>query len=189
MNPNPGTLPFILLVPSHPPTSLYTQLSPTQFSTSIVNPRLVSDIVLYLNPAVPLPPDYGIVVYSSSVETPINPTEWKLLGAVTAAVPSAILRTGYVTDTTMTEASVVHLGISVEPVSTINNLSQAYVPNENRLHIAKAIAMNMYNYMSSFTAPGQKGTMVVPTNVFEMWYKRFEEKYARDTSFFMKVQD
>jgi hypothetical protein len=196
MNPNPVALPFVMLIPSQPPTSLYTQLSPTQFSTTLHNPLGTSDIVIYLNPAVPIPPDYGIVVYSSvaspsSLGIPASAApEWKLLGAITTTCPSVILRTGFTTDESVTPTSVVNLGISIEPVSTIANLSSAYEPSENRLHIAKQIAMNLYNYMASFTVPGQpKGQMVVPSNVFEMWYSRFEDKYKRDPSFFMKTQD
>ena len=164
-------------------------MSPTQFSCSLPSPSSIPEIVLFLNPSAPLPPSHGVVVYSSDSQG----VDWKLLGAVTASSSSGVFRTGWSSDPAMSSSPSANLGVGIEPVETINNLGAVFTPAEDRRYIAKQIAKNLYNYMSSF-APGGGGgggasDMVVPVRSFEMWIQRFDEKFSRDPSFFLKTQD
>ena len=53
---------------------------------------------------------------------------------------------------------------------------------------AHKIAEDLYNYMMSFDTGGATGnqTMVVPANIFDRWWTRFEAKAKRDPNFFLK---
>jgi len=180
----PSSLPFVLIVPGHSPITQFQQLSATQFSTILPAPHAIADVVLYLNPAVPFPSTHGVVLYSA----PGGGEGWKLLGAVTAQSPSAILRTGWATDEMMVGSSTANLGIGIEEVGTIQNLGETFRPVEDRQYIAKKIAKDLYNFMASF-AGGGGGQLVVPSNAFDMWIKRFDDKFRRDPNFFLKTQD
>ena len=52
------------------------------------------------------------------------------------------------------------------------------------------IALDLFQYMSSFSTPGPAGStggmMVVPNNIFDKWMERFERKYRQDPNFMMK---
>ena len=74
-----------------------------------------------------------------------------------------------------------------EPDGTVSETDHACTTVEHdRGQVAKKIAMNLFNYLQSFDDVGsQRGIMTVPTNVFERWIKRFEEKFALDPNFFM----
>jgi len=96
------------------------------------------------------------------------------------------------------------LGISLESLDAISNLSLNKGGVSDRTNVAKKIAMDLFNYLQSFdssssttdaststNANGTSGTvksgwMMVPMNVFERWFTRFENKISRDPNFFMK---
>lgn len=77
--------------------------------------------------------------------------------------------------------------MSIEPLANIQNLDIMHKGVEDRLQVAKKIALDLYNYLTSFDdAAGRNGKVVVPTNVFDRWFARFERKYRLDSNFFMK---
>lgn len=155
----------------------------------------VSDVVCFLVPGAQLPPDHGVVIYwqvsaPSSSATTMNgssSTGFELLGAVTPQRPSGVFRTGWSTNeqvvgvvnstTTGAASSEIHvtLGVSIEPMSNIQNLpSQQF---EDRLFVAQKIATDLFRFMQSFDTPTTTGMMTVPTNIFDRWMKRFEVSF------------
>lgn len=172
------------------------------------NPMCIADLVIFLLPGISLPTDSGALIYWSAApfntNTHLGPTTatgFELIGALTPTKPSGVFRTGWSTNESLIQlwqqqqsissgggGISITLGISIEPMGNIANLPG--VENngvENRGDIAKKIALDLFQYLQSFDGPGSKnGWMSVPTNVFERWYRRFEEKLGRDPSFFMK---
>lgn len=60
---------------------------------------------------------------------------------------------------------------------------------EDRFAFAHKIALDLFQYMSSFSSnDGSHGNnlMVVPMNIFDKWMERFERKYKLDPNFMMK---
>ena len=94
--------------------------------------------------------------------------------------------------TTISTSSTVTFGISIEPIETIQNLEITKKGVEDRVvDVAKKIAMNLFNYLQSFddvNSSNRNGMMMVPTNVFERWMTRFQNKYRLDPNFFMKTE-
>ena len=174
------------------------------------SPLLIADLVLFLLPGISLPSDTGALIYWSAAPLYTNAnfiisppssssTGFELLGALTNPKPSGVFRTGFSTNESLLQlwqqqqqssggGISISIGISIEPIATIINIPG--VENhgvENRGEIAKKIALDLFQYLQSFDDAGsRKGSMIVPTNVFERWYRRFEEKLGRDPSFFMK---
>ena len=94
-------------------------------------------------------------------------------------------------------------GVSLEPRTTIDNILGtntsvssngmigAGVNNDEghrRLYVAKQIANDLYTFLQSFDtgAASSQQLMMVPLNIFERWYQRFEAKFRRDPNFFLR---
>lgn len=165
--------------------------------------------------------ELGVVVYwqiSSAINPTTASTGYELLGHVSNNTPSAVFRTGWSEHEQTVELGtmnppipvIVTIGLSIEPLSQIQNYSPSSVPSspnnnfntmttttpattggaptEQRLFVAQKIASDLYTFMQSFDTGAGIGqqTMVVPTNIFERWYKRFEARFRRDPNFFLK---
>ena len=86
--------------------------------------------------------------------------------------------------------------IRIEPIENVEQQAMQKKNQNLQKLFAKKVAMNLYNYMSSFER--QTGTLqngntqeyfLVPTNIFDKWYDRFEQKFDKDPNFFSKVQE
>ncbi|KAL7543391.1 hypothetical protein ACHAXR_013346 [Thalassiosira sp. AJA248-18] len=191
-------------VPSDPSGKKFT-LALTGISGEDIS--AVSELVFFLLPGVSLPQDHGAMLYWQIVSTPaansmsstpfsaaVTTTEFELVGAIANHKPSGVFRTGWATNETINAAVTspsstitINLGVSIEPMSSIQNMGMIQNKTTNA---AKKIAMDLFNYMQSFdTGAGGGGNMVVPKNVFERWLSRFEAKARVDPNFFMKNSD
>jgi hypothetical protein len=201
MNPPPPTpahqfLGFV--VPGGPVRTDFTATDPTKLTLTLNVPgdlpmplSSVSDVVCFLLPNAPLPPTHGLLIYWQVI-SPGFATGFELLGALTPTNPSGIFRTNWPQHeqvaTLQVPACQVVLGVSMERLEEIQNLSsESY---DSRLYVAQKIATDLFHYMQSFdSGTGGSGKLVVPTNVFDRWMKRFEARFRRDPNFFMKHQD
>lgn len=158
----------------------------------------ISDIVFFLvNPAA-FPNTHGAVLFAARqpVHDVATAPSFELLGAVHSERPSGIFRTkwnsGNENDGNAgTGAVVITLGVSVESRSHLQNLDVESQGVEDRVvHMARKIALNLFNFMQSFDDCNAKGgKMTVPVNVFERWIQRFKNRYKVDPNFFMKQDD
>jgi hypothetical protein len=58
---------------------------------------------------------------------------------------------------------------------------------DDRHAFAHKIAIDLFQYMTSFSQPTQVGEMMlVPTNILDRWMERFDRKYQYDPNFMMK---
>jgi hypothetical protein len=75
----------------------------------------------------------------------------------------------------------------VRRLETIQNLQIANSGVDDRFAFAHKIALDLFQYMTSFSTGGDgSGMLVVPTNIFDRWLERFERKYRIDPNFMMK---
>ena len=188
-----------------------TDNSGTKFSLALsgisgANIASVSELVFFLLPGVTLPTDHGAMLYWQIISTPdqssmdstpfsdqTTMTEFELVGAITNDRPSGSFRTGWATNETLSAAInsvsssiTINLGVSIEHISNIKNIGAI---QDNTTHVAKKIAVNLFNFMVSFDdGSGGGGNIVVPKNVFDRWLSRFEAKARVDPNFFMKDQ-
>ena len=167
----------------------------------------VSELVFFLLPGVSLPPDHGAMLFWQIVSTPVQntmsgtpfstaaTTEFELIGAIANHKPSGAFRTGWATNDALSAAInapssttiTINLGVSIEPMSTIQNVGSI---QDDTTHVAKKIAMDLFNFMQSFdTGAAGGGNMVVPKNIFDRWLSRFEAKARVEPNFFMKSSD
>lgn len=76
---------------------------------------------------------------------------------------------------------------SLYRLETINNLDLSRSGVDDRFAYAHKIAIDLFQFMSSFAQePRRSDTMIVPTNILDRWFERFERKYRMDPNFMMK---
>ena len=207
-----------LVVPGGPVRTDWTPIdaSGMKYSLTLTSPgdlpspiTIVNDLVVFLLPQSPLPPTHGILLYwqvhvggGAAAGIGGGETGFEVLGSLTPTTPSAILRTGWSEHDqliSLVGGNAVHvtvtIGISIEPLPNVQNIVSSGNTSSNavaarRPLVAQRIAQDLFNFMSSFdTGGGGSGSMVVPKNVFERWWARFEAKSKRDPNFFLKQQD
>jgi protein Hikeshi len=174
----------------------------------------VNELCLFLLPGVALPPNAGLLIYWQLESGQNGPSGFELLGSLTPPSRSSdIFRTGWsdhgqFLSVGPNEPAVVNVGISVEPLDTIHNLTptnggNSHLPSSGgssslssaatsrRPLVAHRIAQDLFNFMQSFDTNGATGnqTMAVPANIFDRWWNRFETKLKRDPNFFLKNGD
>lgn len=208
-----GSQPVLgLIIPGGPVRTDFVQVdaSGTKWSLTLNSPgdlpsplTLVNELVCFLG--APLPPTHGLLLYwqlsycdNNGTTTQEQQSGFELLGALTTDRPSEILRTGWSEHDQFLaippqQPARITIGVSIEPLDSVRNLVQ----NNNatgsvvRPLVAQKIAQDLYNFMQSFDTGGAVGNqqMVVPSNIFERWWKRFENKSKRDPNFFLKNSD
>ena len=159
----------------------------------------VTEVGLFLMPNAPLPAGHGVLCYwqiTAAVSKPGQPpaaTGYELLGAMAPQKPSAIFQTGWAEHEQLVEISStgvpvnVTIAVSIEPLNNIENITRK---PERRLFVAQKVAMDLFKFLQSFdSGTGGLGNMVVPTNIFDRWLQRFENKFRRDPNFFLRSND
>jgi hypothetical protein len=162
----------------------------------------VTELVFFLLPSAPLPPDLGVLCYWQIEAATVAPgqgtpasTGFELLGAITPTRPSSVFHTGWSEHEQVNEVTslgvpvTVTIGVSLEPLATLDNVG-AMNTKQGRLFIAQKIASDLFKFMQSFdTGAAGASQMVVPNNIFDRWFRRFENRFQRDPNFFLKSDD
>jgi len=159
-----------------------------------------------------LPPEHGVMCYwqvsTTSTSTAQQQqqqqeqsTGFELLGALTPERPSGAFPTRWSENEQILDATasgrplLVTIGASIEPLAEIRNAraddagtSAVSAMASGRLFVAQKIAHDLFTYMQSFDTGQQshQQMMVVPNNIFERWYRRFEARFRRDPNFFLR---
>ena len=76
---------------------------------------------------------------------------------------------------------------AMRSVDNVKNLGIEASGLTERKAFAHKIAVDLFNFMSSFSTSTDRSLMVIPTNLLDRWIERFEAKYRRDPNFMMKA--
>ena len=194
---------FGIIVPGGPVRHDFAPVDATgtKFALQLTSPgdlpnplTLVNELVVFLG--APLAPNQGVMVYWQ-LAAQQEQSGFELLGSLTMEQPSQIFRTGWSEHDQFLalppqQPVLITIGLSIEPLESVRNVSTTTSTNvqARRPLVAQKIAQDLYNFMQSFDAThGINGTMTVPQNIFERWWKRFESKSQRDPNFFLKNTD
>ena len=86
------------------------QTGADRYVVNVERPTEVAEIALFVLPGIPIPPHMGVAVYWA-----VPPcTSWDLLGVLTAAKPSVVLRTNWKCNHDVMSATHVSLGLKIE---------------------------------------------------------------------------
>lgn len=142
----------------------------------------VREVCIFLLNNFTLPPDKALAVY---IQSPGSP--FLYCGAVTLARPSAVLslpwpEPGGQLQLTAPDAAPLSakIGVSVEDLATLPSLDVAAEKKIERL--ALKVGENLFNFMQSFCGvDGSK--LVVPMDILDRWFKKFQERAKRDPEY------
>ena len=164
---------FGLVIPGRPILVNFEMVDPTKCAATIERPGDVAEICFFLTPSgAQLPPDKCAVLYLS-----LDGAAWTLLGTLSLAKPSGLFRLP--SDDARARAPAARLGVALEPLASARDLDSAASQTSDRRLFARAIARDLGAFVSSFERP--------PADVVDRWLRRFDEKYARDPSYFFKA--
>lgn len=142
----------------------------------------IREICIFLLNGFTLPPDKALAVY---IQSPGSP--FLFCGAVTLARPSAVLslpwpEPGGQMQLTASDSSLpsAKIGVSVEDLAKLPSLD---VTAERRIErLALKVGENLFNFMQSFCGvDGSK--LVVPMDILDRWFKKFQERAKRDPEY------
>ena len=187
----------------------------TKFTLSITSPgylpsplTLVNELVFFLLPGAVnvFPPNCGALIYWQIEVSPTVQSGFELLGYLEpTSRQSDIFRTKWSEREEFiglaNQSVKINIGISIEPMDVVSNLmggvgggdpstiaSPTSITPDTRPMVGRKIAEDLFNFMTSFdTGENTRNQMMmVPTNIFDRWMRRFENKLRRDPNFFLK---
>ncbi|KAI4311382.1 hypothetical protein MLD38_036285 [Melastoma candidum] len=142
----------------------------------------VREMCIFLLNNLTLPSDKALAVY---VQSPGSPFVY--CGAVTISRPSAVLslpwpEPGGALQLTAPGAAPLSakIGVSVQDLATLPSLD---IVAEQRIErMAMRVGENLFNFMQSFCGvDGSK--LVVPMDILDRWFKKFQERAKRDPEY------
>lgn len=142
----------------------------------------VTEMCIYLFNEASIPPDKAVAVY---VQSPGSTFQFR--GGVNKSCPSAVLAlmwpnsSGQMHLTGSTSRPVTaKIGVAIEDSATLPTLN---VGQHRQIEdVAMNVGRNLFNYMQSFCSV-QGNQLAVPRDIFEQWYKKFEERSKRDPEY------
>ncbi|KAL8231806.1 hypothetical protein R6Q57_001584 [Mikania cordata] len=145
----------------------------------------IREVCIFLLNNFTLPADKALAVY---IQSPGSP--FVFVGAVTLTRPSAVLSLrwpdpggdGLSNHLTAPDAAPLSakIGVSVEDLASLPSLD---VEAEKKIErLAMKVGENLFNFMQSFC--GVDGSrLVVPMDILDRWFKKFQERAKRDPEY------
>ena len=155
----------------------------------------------------------GSSVYFNTDTGSAQGTDWKFLGVLTNAKPSAVFKLSGLSS--FSNVNSLEIGISIEPIATLEQIlmessSQAIVPMTSTsaisafstistmpkpLTVAQRIGENLFNYIASFSRTAteviqmEPTVEVVPVRAVQEWFNILVRRATTDPEGFMSQFD
>ncbi|GFY94134.1 hypothetical protein Acr_09g0005800 [Actinidia rufa] len=158
--------------------SSFAQIDTTHW---ILDMNTFVEVCIFLLNGLSLPPEKALAVY---IQSPGSP--FLYCGAVAFGRPSAVLQLpwpdpgGQMQLTADAAPISAKIGVSVEDLASLPSLDVAAEKRIERL--ALKVGENLFNFMQSFCGvDGSK--LVVPIDILDRWFKKFQERSKRDPEY------
>ena len=177
---------FGLLVAGRPVVTDFVALSDDKYLVQVPAPGLVTDIALFLLPGNEFPADRGVTVMWAAPPF----TEWATLGTLSAEVPSAVFRTGWSTSREVAAVDAVQIGLSVDPIDSVRNTSQALSSAEaDRLAFVQLVGLTGDEYDAIRDWDSAKMTALMQEKDKALLTDLVRESTLKDKVFAKKVKE
>ena len=194
---------FGLLCCGRPIQTDYQTIDDARIVFTVNEVNTVKHIVVFLTGSITLPQGHGAAIYFlwPNEEGQVSS---KYLGHLTNEKPSAMFRLSrfhHATPSAGQEAfmaglpsplsSAAQIGISLEPIDTINGYSSdPSQSTETHAEFTQYAAENLFNFVSSFAKPISSvcpgvasSESVVPLSAVQQWFTKFSERLKIDPNF------
>jgi hypothetical protein len=117
-----------------------------------------------------------------------NNNLWEYRGCVTLSEPSNTFNLTWPIDPrTGAFYEDASIGVSLEPLDEC--LSKDAKISGSKELFAQRVALDLWNFLKSFTTGNETEHLVVPRNVFDNWFVKFTTKFRRDPDFLTRNQN
>ncbi|KAL0230879.1 hypothetical protein GEMRC1_010284 [Eukaryota sp. GEM-RC1] len=167
------------------------QLEPHRFLFQFENAASVKNVAVFLTGSVPLPPGTAASFYLSS--PPFK--DWKLLGAITNELPSAVFplewNNSVISDDSQFTAQIgIFVGNQDQITCEVVNRTMSEVqakPGVNLTvdQIGQKMLKDFSNYVSSFAKDAPDGRTYVDVSVIDRWVQNFERRCRMNPKFWI----
>ena len=178
---------FAFITPNRLLSTDFKQIEANKFVYNLENPAEIREFTIALL-NLDIPKNHGIAAYYSL--PPYN--EWQYLGALTIHCPTIAFRAPWYEQISF-NVPMVQIGLALESYDTLKTMQPSDQKEEEKSsEIAKGIAENLYNFMSSYSTDVDLQTvnlnekLILPTNCVDLWFKKFSAKHRRNPYFWMK---
>ncbi|KAL3132314.1 hypothetical protein ABBQ32_008892 [Trebouxia sp. C0010 RCD-2024] len=165
--------------------SSFVRVDPSHwvFDVSNVTPnyRELQEVSLFLVQSGTLDPTLALGLYIS-----IGGAEWQYRGYVSNTQPSEVMPLQWPEQDQPLNVGpgVIQLGVSLEPLAEV--VQKEGTKLASRQEFAKRVALDLFRYMESFNSGSAGDTLVLPSNVLERWFSKFEHNFRRDPDFLVR---
>lgn len=166
--------------------SNFVQVDPSHWVFDVLhvtpNYKELQEIALFLSQPNILDASLALGLYIS-----IGGAEWQYRGYVSSTHPSEVMPLSWPEQDQPIHVTpgTIQLGISLEPYDEV--VQKEGTKLASRHEFAKRVGMDLYRYMESFNAGTASGDqLILPSNVLERWFARFEDKFKRDPDFLVR---
>lgn len=166
------------------PTSL-TQIDPTHWVLDLSpfpSPAFHQVSLFLLSPS-SLPPNQALSLYfQPNSPTPHAPTPTFLFcGALTPDRPSAILTLPWPSDSDKSNIGA-KIGVCVEDLTVLPPIKDEGEGRRGE-RMALKVGESLFNYMQSFCGADGGGNIVVPADILDRWFRKFQERARKDPNY------
>eukprot|EP01024_Parvocaulis_polyphysoides_P044674 TRINITY_DN41336_c0_g1_i3.p1 TRINITY_DN41336_c0_g1~~TRINITY_DN41336_c0_g1_i3.p1 ORF type:complete len:188 (+),score=20.50 TRINITY_DN41336_c0_g1_i3:32-595(+) len=163
----------------------FTQVDPTHWvldvaSTVTTDLEKLKEVTLFLLQPNVMDQQLGLGLYVRGQNQ-----DWQYRGYVSTQHPSEVMPLQWSRlELQSTNQHQAQIGISVEAISELSQKEGSKMAA--RQEFAKKVAMDLFRFMESFASGYQGDAMIVPTNILDRWFIKFEEKFRRDPDFLFR---
>uniref|UniRef100_A0A061QT79 Hikeshi-like C-terminal domain-containing protein n=1 Tax=Tetraselmis sp. GSL018 TaxID=582737 RepID=A0A061QT79_9CHLO len=151
--------------------------------TAAVKPQHeeLKEVAFFLPQPGALDPNMGLGLYVS-----VGGSEWSYRGCICNAHPSEVMPLQWPKNLAGTPGAA-QIGISVEPLAEVMGKEGSKLGA--REDFAKRVAMDLFNFMQSFSQVAAGGNLIVPQNCLDKWFTKFSTKFRLDPDFLTRDKD
>ncbi|KAJ4750881.1 hikeshi-like protein [Rhynchospora pubera] len=164
------------------PTSL-TQIDPTHWILDLSpfpSPPLHQVCIFLLSPS-SLPPTQALSLYFQP--SPTHTPSFLFCGALTPDRPSAVLTLPWPTDGETEKSNLgAKIGVCVVDLTIVPPIKDEG-EGRRRERMALKVGESLFNYMTSFCGADGGGNIVVPADILDRWFRKFQERARKDPNY------
>mmetsp|Transcript_13417 Transcript_13417/g.21903 ORF Transcript_13417/g.21903 Transcript_13417/m.21903 type:complete len:189 (-) Transcript_13417:47-613(-) len=167
----------------------FTRVDPTHWTLDVgrtagASYHDVRDVCLFIPEGNLLDNSSCLVVYVQA-----GNSTWEYRGSVSNAAPSEVFPLQWPLNPDGSLPPNAQIGVSVEPIADTVGKEQHVVGSKEEF--AKRVAMDLFRYMESFQAATAISAeqMVVPLNILDRWFNKFQDKFRRDPDFLTRAAE
>lgn len=132
-------------------------------------------------------PDIALALYSITVSSSSNDTNWSYRGYVSNDRPSDVM-TVFVDGLDMQQAAAYQIHVVVESMEEVSSKHLERLAGKE--DFCRRVGMDLFQYMQSFSqSSGNNDYITVPMNILDTWFNRISSKLRHDPDFLTRKKE